>query len=610
MDNIKLKELYTFLRCTLKEVKEIQKQQGIPEVPEDGNVYARKFNEWVKIKTIKGKDGKSAYDLAKEQGFDGSVEEWLQSLKGAAGEQGFYYQPTVDSNGNLSWINNGNLPNPPTINIKGSDGVSGQDGQTLYTWIRFANTAEGNNMTVNPISDTKYMGIAYNKTVKSPSTNKSDYTWVRIKGSDATVDTTQFLQKGGYDGTANTLKELIDTKVDKIPGKSLSTNDYSNVEKDKVTNLGKKVVKSLAITGDTNKRLTLTFEDGSILTADFIDKDTLPPGITPDVMLNSMEFDTGTGIFTGVRSDGQRITANLNGRFALLNHNHNDLYNTKQEITNFLAGKVDTTDPRLTDSRNAKDVPDWAKELTKPTYSFTEILNLVEEFAKYVQEAPKDSKDYIRNNGVWKVFEGWVFKELGTENLNNIKVPGFYGKFNSGEATVARNYPYDNIRGGHLLVLPMTLGGNLTIFQVYFSAGTQNSGDYTNSARIFMRAFVNNSEWLPWREFDGGKVHNVTENALNLANAYKGFPVDNSVFVLNQATNISVPNSILRCRFIKNTSDDITFSKVSGVTIIGKETISLPEGTEISLVCNGNRAYVNTGSGESVSVNHDIGSWD
>lgn len=610
MDNIKLKELYTFLRCTLKEVKEIQKQQGIPEVPEDGNVYARKFNEWVKIKTIKGKDGKSAYDLAKEQGFDGSVEEWLQSLKGAAGEQGFYYQPTVDSNGNLSWINNGNLPNPPTINIKGSDGVSGQDGQTLYTWIRFANTAEGNNMTVNPISDTKYMGIAYNKTVKSPSTNKSDYTWVRIKGSDATVDTTQFLQKGGYDGTANTLKELIDTKVDKIPGKSLSTNDYSNVEKDKVTNLGKKVVKSLAITGDTNKRLTLTFEDGSILTADFIDKDTLPPGITPDVMLNSMEFDTGTGIFTGVRSDGQRITANLNGRFALLNHNHNDLYNTKQEITNFLAGKVDTTDPRLTDSRNAKDVPDWAKELTKPTYSFTEILNLVEEFAKYVQEAPKDSKDYIRNNGVWKVFEGWVFKELGTENLNNIKVPGFYGKFNSGEATVARNYPYDNIRGGHLLVLPMTLGGNLTLFQVYFSAGTQNSGDYTNSARIFMRAFVNNSGWLPWREFDGGKIHNVTENSLNLANVYKGFPVDNSVFVLNQATTISVPNSVLRCRFIKNTSGDITFSKASGVTIIGKETISLPEGTEISLVCNGSRAYVNTGSGESVSVNHDIGSWD
>lgn len=418
------------------------------------------------------------------------------------------------------------------------------------------------------------------------------------------------LDRGDYVGTAKNLKDEIDTKVDKVPGKTLTTNDYSNEEKNKVINLEKKVVKSISITGDVNKRLTLTFEDGSSLTTDFIDKDTITPLQGPDIKLNSMEFDINTGIFTGVRSDGQRLTVNINGRFALLNHNHNDLYNTKQEITNFLRGKVDTTDPRLSDSRNAKDVSSWAKQPEKPTYNFTEITNLVQEFAKYVQEAPKDSKDYIRNNGVWKAFEGWTFKELNTENLNNVKAPGFYGKVNSSEVTAERNYPNSNVRGGHLLVLPMTLGSNLTIFQVYFSAGTKNSGDYTNSARIFMRAFVNNLEWLPWREFDGGKVHNVTENSLNLANAYKGFPVDNSVFVLNQATTISVPNSVLRCRFIKNTSGDITFSKVSGVTIIGNETISLPEGTEISLVCNGNRAYINTGSGESVSINHDIGTWD
>lgn len=226
-----------------------------------------------------------------------------------------------------------------------------------------------------------------------------------------------------------------------------------------------------------------------------------------------------------------------------------------------------------------------------------------------IEDAP-DNRQYLRSKGAWQLFSGWEFKELGTENLNDLKVPGFYGKYNSSEATTARNYPYDNIRGGHLLVLPMTLSDNLTIFQVYFSAGTQNSGGYTNSARIFMRAFVNNSEWLPWREFDGGKIHNVTENSLNLANVYKGFPVDNSVFVLNQATTINVPNSVIRCRFIKNTSNNITFSKASGVTIIGKELIDLPEGTEISLVCNGSKAYVNTGSGESVSVNHNIGSWD
>ena len=35
-----------------------------------------------------GKDGKSAYDLAVEQGFEGTLEEWLESLKGVNGQNG------------------------------------------------------------------------------------------------------------------------------------------------------------------------------------------------------------------------------------------------------------------------------------------------------------------------------------------------------------------------------------------------------------------------------------------------------------------------------------------------------------------------------------------
>lgn len=35
-----------------------------------------------------GKDGKSAYDLAVDNGFTGSEEEWLASLKGADGKDG------------------------------------------------------------------------------------------------------------------------------------------------------------------------------------------------------------------------------------------------------------------------------------------------------------------------------------------------------------------------------------------------------------------------------------------------------------------------------------------------------------------------------------------
>src|SRR5690625_5679910 len=35
-----------------------------------------------------GADGKSAYEIAVEQGFEGDVDEWLESLKGELGEQG------------------------------------------------------------------------------------------------------------------------------------------------------------------------------------------------------------------------------------------------------------------------------------------------------------------------------------------------------------------------------------------------------------------------------------------------------------------------------------------------------------------------------------------
>lgn len=41
---------------------------------------------------------------------------------------GYTYTPDVDEAGNLSWSNDGNLPNPTPVNIKGNDGIAGRDG--------------------------------------------------------------------------------------------------------------------------------------------------------------------------------------------------------------------------------------------------------------------------------------------------------------------------------------------------------------------------------------------------------------------------------------------------------------------------------------------------
>ena len=49
---------------------------------------------------ISGKDGKSAYDIAVENGFEGSEKEWLDSLKGQSphiGDNGHWYVGTLDT---------------------------------------------------------------------------------------------------------------------------------------------------------------------------------------------------------------------------------------------------------------------------------------------------------------------------------------------------------------------------------------------------------------------------------------------------------------------------------------------------------------------------------
>ena len=74
-----------------------------------------------------GAAGKSAYEIAVDNGFVGTETEWLESLKG---KQGATFTPYVSSSGELSWTNDGDKKNPATVNIKGSKGDRGDSGVT------------------------------------------------------------------------------------------------------------------------------------------------------------------------------------------------------------------------------------------------------------------------------------------------------------------------------------------------------------------------------------------------------------------------------------------------------------------------------------------------
>lgn len=66
---------------------------------------------------------------------------------------------------------------------EGIPGPPGEDGQTTYTWLKYADDDKGTNMSDDPTGKF-YIGMATNKTTATESTNPADYKWQLVKGED------------------------------------------------------------------------------------------------------------------------------------------------------------------------------------------------------------------------------------------------------------------------------------------------------------------------------------------------------------------------------------------------------------------------------------------
>ncbi len=124
------------------------------------------------------KDGKSAYELAVENGFDGTLEEWLESLKGNDG-----YTPTISVSADGYWIINGSKTNITAVGINGEDGETGQNGTSILSG------------TANPLITQGKNGDLYiNTTTFDVFEKKNDY-WIfvsNIKGENGKEIEIQF----------------------------------------------------------------------------------------------------------------------------------------------------------------------------------------------------------------------------------------------------------------------------------------------------------------------------------------------------------------------------------------------------------------------------------
>ncbi|PUB12630.1 phage tail spike protein [Paenisporosarcina sp. OV554] len=73
--------------------------------------------------------------------------------------------------------------------IQGATGNTGADGVTYYTWVKYGDSASGAGLSDSPTGKT-YIGLAYNKTSSTESTTAADYTWSLIKGDTGATGAT------------------------------------------------------------------------------------------------------------------------------------------------------------------------------------------------------------------------------------------------------------------------------------------------------------------------------------------------------------------------------------------------------------------------------------
>lgn len=131
--------------------------------------------------------------------------------QGPKGDTGAYFLPDVDSEGNLSWQNNGGLDNPPVVNIRGPQGPQGPEGpQGLRgasgaagiagpgTFIRYSRYSDGTDFTSTWEVGKNYIGVAVAQTAP---TDKSAYSWSLMNSNICDIHTVTLLASDWSNGS-------------------------------------------------------------------------------------------------------------------------------------------------------------------------------------------------------------------------------------------------------------------------------------------------------------------------------------------------------------------------------------------------------------------------
>ena len=136
-----------------------------------------------------GATGKSAYELAVENGFTGTLTEWLESLKGQSGGSGSAGKGiesiTKTGTNGLVDIYTITFSDGTSTTFEITNGENGTAGASSYTHIKYANEMPDSNDDILASGTGAYIGIYTGTSATAPS-DYTSYTWNKIAGENGT----------------------------------------------------------------------------------------------------------------------------------------------------------------------------------------------------------------------------------------------------------------------------------------------------------------------------------------------------------------------------------------------------------------------------------------
>ena len=101
----------------------------------------------------------------------------VDGTDGANGANGVTFTPSVSGAGVISWTNDGGLPNPSSVNIKGP---TGSTGAATYTYVKWSDSQPTADTDMGDIPS-DWLGIYVGASSTAPA-HYTDYAWYKVKG--------------------------------------------------------------------------------------------------------------------------------------------------------------------------------------------------------------------------------------------------------------------------------------------------------------------------------------------------------------------------------------------------------------------------------------------